>query len=125
MMARTLAQQPELLLLDEPTSNLDLKHQLLLMALVQGEVANGMAAVAVLHDLSLAARFADRLVLLSDGVVMADGPPASVITPANLRAAFEVDASVTPDPLTGRPRVNLMGPTSGTEETAGGETEVR
>ena len=60
LMARTLAQQPQLLLLDEPTSNLDLKHQLSLMALVRGEVANGLAAVAVLHDLSLAARFAAR-----------------------------------------------------------------
>ncbi len=110
MVARTLAQQPDLLLLDEPTSNLDLKHQLSLMALVRGEVANGLAAVAVLHDLSLAARFADRLVLLKDGVVMADGSPGSVLTPANLRAAFEVDATVSPDPLTGRPRVNLTGP---------------
>ena len=124
LMARTLAQQPELLLLDEPTSNLDLKHQLSLMALVRGEVANGLAAVAVLHDLSLAARFADRLVLLKGGVVMADGLPGSVLTPANLRAAFEVDATVSPDPLTGRPRVSLTGPAgggrTGADEASGG-----
>ncbi len=128
LMARTLAQQPELLLLDEPTSNLDLKHQLSLMALVRGEVANGLAAVAVLHDLSLAARFADRLVLLKEGAVMADGSPGSVLTSANLRAAFEVDATVSPDPLTGRPRVNLTGPAgsagTGADETSGGTVHL-
>ena len=128
LMARTLAQQPQLLLLDEPTSNLDLKHQLSLMALVRGEVANGLAAVAVLHDLSLAARFADRLVLLKEGSVMADGPPGSVLTPANLRAAFEVDATVSPDPLTGRPRVNLTGPAdaggAGMDEMPGGTVHL-
>ncbi|MCH8224015.1 MAG: ABC transporter ATP-binding protein [Chloroflexi bacterium] len=128
LMARTLAQQPELLLLDEPTSNLDLKHQLSLMALVRGEVANGLAAVAVLHDLSLAARFADRLVLLKDGVVMADGSPGSVLTPANLREAFEVDATVSSDPLTGRPRVNLTGPAgaggTGPDGSSGGTVHL-
>jgi iron complex transport system ATP-binding protein len=110
LMARALAQTPLVLLLDEPTSSLDLRHQLLMMEMVRGETANGIGAIAVLHDLSLASRFCDRMVILAEGQVVDDGPPEAVLTRENLRAAFEVDATVSIDPLTGRPRVALVGP---------------
>lgn len=112
LLARTLAQEPEVLLLDEPTASLDLKHQLTMMALVQAEVTHGIAAVAVMHDLSLAGRFCDRLLLLHRGRVIAEGAPGEVLTTENLRDAFGVDAAVGADPITGRPRVALLGPSA-------------
>ncbi len=110
LLARTLAQQPRVLLLDEPTTSLDLKHQLSMMTVVRGEVGNGLGAVAVMHDLSLAARFCDRLMLLDSGRVVVEGSPREVLTARHLRDVFEVDAAVGVDPLTGRPRVVLIGP---------------
>lgn len=127
LLARTLAQAPEVLLLDEPTVSLDLKHQLSMMALVQAEVTQGIAAVAVLHDLSLAGRFCDRLLLLHRGRVVADGAPGEVLSAENLRDAFEVDAAVVADPITGRPRVALLGPSadgSSRDERASGRVHL-
>ena len=75
--ARILAQQTPLLLLDEPTSSLDLHHQEHLMALARAAVDRGGTVVAVLHDLNLAAAYADRIVLLDQGRLVAVGPPAA------------------------------------------------
>ena len=78
--ARALAQEPRLLVLDEPTASLDLRHEMELFELVRGLVdASGLAAVLVTHDVNLAARFADRLVLLAGGAVRASGTPADVL----------------------------------------------
>lgn len=102
--ALALAQGTPTLLLDEPTTFLDVAHQLELLRLVRRRCDDrGTTVVVVLHDLNQAARFADRLVVLHGGRVVADGPPAAVLTPGLLRAVFDVDAVVVPDPVTGRP----------------------
>lgn len=102
--AMTLAQQTSVLLLDEPTTYLDVRHQVDLMRLVERlRDQHGVTVVMVLHDLNQAARHADRVVALRDGRVRADGPPSEAITVEMLREVFEVDAVVVPDPLTGRP----------------------
>lgn len=104
--AMALAQQTSTLLLDEPTTYLDIAHQLDVLELVrQLHDDQGATIVMVLHDLSMAARYADRIVALSAGRVVADGTPAEVITPALLTEVFDITADVITDPHTGRPHV--------------------
>lgn len=86
--ARVLAQQADVMLLDEPTASLDLRHQELVLASVTRHVAQGGAALVVLHDLNLAAAYAGRVVVLDGGRVAADGPPAGVLTPAVLEPVY-------------------------------------
>lgn len=102
--AMTLAQETGVLLLDEPTTYLDVRHQIDLMRLVERlRDDHGMTVVMVLHDLNQAARHADRMVAMRDGRVLADGPPGEVLTRATLRTVFDVEAVVIDDPVTGRP----------------------
>ncbi|MGE5578131.1 MAG: heme ABC transporter ATP-binding protein [Syntrophothermus sp.] len=104
--ARALAQEPRLLLLDEPTSHLDINYQIEVLDLMRRlNQKRGLAVVAVLHDLNLAAQYCNRLVLLSEGRVYADGEPGEVLTPANIRAVYGVEARVHRDALTGRPYI--------------------
>ena len=118
LLARTLAQQASVLLLDEPAANLDLKHRLSIMDVLRAEIdEREIAVVMALHDLSLAGRYCDRLALMSNGRIAAEGTPADVLTPANLREAFDVETFVESDPVTGRPQVSLLGP-------AGGQADV-
>ena len=91
MVARALAQIPKVLLADEPIAALDPYHQLRVMELIAGLGAHGSGVLAVLHDLSLAARYCDRLILLVDGAIAAVGKPDEVLTPETLRAAYGVD----------------------------------
>ncbi len=113
LLARTIAQQGEVMLLDEPTASLDLRHQLSTMEIVRREVAaRNIAAVVIVHDLSLAGRYCDRLMLMSEGRVTATGTPDAVLTSVNLRTAFDVETIVEPDPVTGRPHVTLLGASS-------------
>jgi iron complex transport system ATP-binding protein len=94
MVARALAQDPAVLLFDEPTAFLDLRHRLEVLLVLRGLAAAGRAALVVSHDLELAARFCDRLALLAGGRILADGPPADVLTPERLRVAYGVEAEV-------------------------------
>lgn len=109
-LALVLAQQTPVVLLDEPTSYLDLSHQVELLDLVRelpdptGERPRA-TVVAVLHELNLAARSADHIVAMAGGQVVAAGTPAEVLTPANLESIYGLDADVVPDPLLGHPVV--------------------
>jgi len=100
-LAQALAQQPTVLLLDEPVSHLDLNHRLQILELVRGLVDAGMAVLAVFHELELAARYSDRLAIVSSGGVPLVGKPADVLTPSTLREVFAVRAVIGTDPVTG------------------------
>ena len=94
LLARALATQAPVLLVDEPVAALDPRHQLVVLDVLRSQARAGTAVVAVMHDLSLAARFADRLVLMLDGRIAAHGAAAEVLTPAHLRQCFGVQALV-------------------------------
>jgi len=109
LIARALTQQPRLLLLDEPTANLDLQHQMGIMTMVRSLIQeDGLGAVAAVHDLELAAHFCDRLVLLHQGIIYAEGTPDEVLTPDHLRAVYGVDVRPYPDPITGHLRLAVL-----------------
>jgi iron complex transport system ATP-binding protein len=108
--AMALAQDPDILLLDEPTTFLDVAHQLeVLDLLLELNRERRTTVVMVLHDLNLAARYADTLVLMARGEVLASGTPAEVITAENLKEAFGLDARVVTDPVAGSPMVVPIG----------------
>ncbi len=98
MVARALVQDPRLLLFDEPTAYLDLRHRIDVLGRLRALAARGRSALVVSHDLGLAARFCDRLALLCDGRVLATGRPGDVLTRAHLHAAYGVDADVVAGP---------------------------
>jgi iron complex transport system ATP-binding protein len=105
-----LAQGTDLLLLDEPTTFLDLAHQIEVLELVRRLHSElGRTVVMVLHDLNLAARYADRLVAMRDGKVVAAGTPADVLTEGLLAEVFDLDAKVIEDPVAGTPLVIPIG----------------
>ncbi|WP_250447266.1 ABC transporter ATP-binding protein [Actinotalea sp. C106] len=103
--AMALAQQPEILLLDEPTSALDVAHQVEVLEVLRGEVTRGRTVVLVIHDLTLAARYADDLVVMAGGRVLARGEPVTTLTEEVVERAFGVRARLLEDPDTGRPVV--------------------
>jgi iron complex transport system ATP-binding protein len=101
-----LAQGTDLLLLDEPTTYLDLSHQIDVLELVgRLHTERGRTVVVVLHDLNLAARYAQRLVAMKDGVLVASGTPAEVLTEQLLADVFDLEARIVPDPVAGTPMV--------------------
>jgi iron complex transport system ATP-binding protein len=111
--ARALAQlwpgeggDPRYLLLDEPTASLDPAHQHLALRTARTLARDhGVGVLAVLHDVNLAAQYADRVVLLKDGAAIAQGTPADAFTPASLAACFRVEATVLPHPRSDRPLI--------------------
>lgn len=108
LLAQALAQRPRVLLLDEPTSHLDLRHQVeLLDYLSRLRQEKGTTVVAVLHDLNLAAAYCDRLLLLAGGRIVQDGSPATVLTERNIASVFGVEAVVTVA-AGGTPRVIIL-----------------
>jgi len=101
IIARALTQEPEVLLLDEPTSHLDINYQIEIMELLKRlTMQEGLIVIAVIHDLNLAAHYCDRLVLLHRGKVISIGTPESVLNTANIKDTFGVDAIVWRDAVT-------------------------
>ncbi|MFE1781918.1 ABC transporter ATP-binding protein [Streptomyces sp. NPDC059506] len=104
--AMALAQETDLLLLDEPTTYLDIAHQVEVLDLVRRlNRERGRTVVAVLHDLNQAARYADHLVAMRGGRIVAEGPPGDVVTAELVREVFGLESVVVPDPVTGGPMV--------------------
>ncbi len=104
--AMTLAQETDLLLLDEPTTFLDIHHQVDLLDLLTDLNRDaGRTIVMVLHDLNLACRYADHLIAMKQGRIAAEGAPSAVVTPELVTEVFGLDAQVVPDPVSGTPMV--------------------
>lgn len=115
LLARALAQQPGLLLLDEPTAHLDPKHALSIYQILTDLNRNeGLTVVLTSHDINLAARYCRRLVFLHAGVVAADGAPGDVLRPEIFRRVYEVEAHVGTDPITGTPHAVPFAPSKAT-----------
>lgn len=109
IIARALAQEPRILLLDEPTTALDINHQIEIMDIVTRlNRDQGVTILVVFHDLNLAAQYCDYLVALTEGTVFAIGPPAEVLTEDNVRDIYQAPVLVGTHPTTGRPQVSLL-----------------
>jgi len=109
ILARALAQEPRLLLLDEPTANLDLHHQVAMLELVRGLTRErGLAVLAAVHDLQLAALYCDRVALMHAGRIVSQGPPESVLTEPLLLEAFGQRVILSEHPTHGVPLVALV-----------------
>jgi len=109
VLARALATNASLLLLDEPTANLDLAHQAMMFRLVRQRCDScGASAVVITHDLNLAAAFSDEVLMLEDGCIAAKGKPAEVLTAENVRKVFDVDVMLDAHPVTGGVRVTSL-----------------
>jgi len=102
-LALALAQEPRVLLLDEPTTFLDLRHQVEVMEVLARLNQGGLTVIAVLHDLALASRYAQRIIAIADGKIALDGAPSEVLTPDALSRVFGLDMVALSDPRTGRP----------------------
>lgn len=108
VLARALAQETPVLLLDEPTASLDINHQIRTLELVRDLADEGKTVIAAIHDLNLAAHYCDDLLLLSEGRILDSGPPESVLTEANLGDAFDARAVVSRHPVTGAVYVTAL-----------------
>jgi iron complex transport system ATP-binding protein len=100
LVARALAQEPDIFLFDEPTSNLDIKNQLEIMDLAKNIVTElHKTVVMVVHDLNMAAHYSDRVALMSNGRIISYGPPRDILTAENIKQVYEVDVGITADNL--------------------------
>jgi iron complex transport system ATP-binding protein len=104
LIARALAQEPNLIILDEPTNHLDIRHQLEILRLLRDL---GLSVVTTLHDLNLAAAFADRVLLLDKGRLVGAGRPDEILTAEAIRSAFEVEAAIDRHPWVAAPRFSF------------------
>ncbi|MBX3069504.1 MAG: heme ABC transporter ATP-binding protein [Thermomicrobiales bacterium] len=118
-LARVLAQEAPLLLLDEPTAALDLRHQQLVQQIARDYANAGATIVMIVHDLNYAAALADRIVLMSNGSIAANGGPSAILTPAMVRDVFECDVVVTYHPEDGTPVVLPMKKTGSVVRSSG------
>jgi len=109
LIARALAQQPQIILLDESTAFLDIKHQIAFFDIIKGlNRDEGMTVVAVTHDMNLASLYCDRIMLLNNGSIHVIGSPGEVITESNIKEVYDTDVLIDPNPVTGSPRVTLL-----------------
>lgn len=109
LIARALAQEPDVVLLDEPTAHLDINHQIEILDLIRTLSAErGLATLVVLHDLNLASQYCDSLMLLAGGRLLAHGAPREVVTEEHIRAAYGADVQVRVQSSTGKPYVTLL-----------------
>ncbi|MFC6904521.1 heme ABC transporter ATP-binding protein [Halalkalicoccus tibetensis] len=116
VLARALAQDTPILLLDEPTASLDINHQIRTLELVRELADEGKTVIAAIHDLNLAAHYCDELLLLSGGRILESGPPERVLTEANLAEAFDARAVVSRHPVTGAVYVTALPERGGDRE---------
>jgi len=114
--ARALAQEPNVLLLDEPTASLDVRHEMEILELLRASADRGITVFLITHHLDLAARFADRLLLLDRGKVAAEGEPREVLQEETLQRVYEWPISVSDDPATGLPRVTPLSTVAGSDQ---------
>ncbi len=115
MLARGLAQDPEILLLDEPTSNLDIRHQLEVTSILRElSLYRDMLVIMISHDINIAAKFSDRMILLKEGTIYAAGAPEEVVTADNIREVYGVDCEIMVSD--GRPHVILKMPVGWEEQ---------
>lgn len=105
LLARALTQEPALLLMDEPTNHLDIQAQLHTLGLMRSLAGEGLAVLAALHDLTLAARYADTVIVLDQGRVVAAGAPADTLTPELMQVVYGVRADVITHPVDGTPLI--------------------
>lgn len=100
--ARALAQNTSIIVMDEPTANLDIQYQLKILKLMREYTNRGVCVVTAIHDLSLASRYADKLILLKEGQIISSGLPQDVLVSENIKASYGISALVYNDPLTGK-----------------------
>ena len=109
LIARALAQQPQIMLLDEPTAFLDIKHQIDFFDLIKTLNKNQtLTVIGVTHDINLASLYCDRIILLRDGHIHCMGSPEEVIAESHIREVYETNVTVDRNPVTGQPRVTLL-----------------
>jgi len=106
ILAMALAQEPKLLLLDEPTAHLDINHQVEILSLVRSlNREQGLTVIGAMHDLNLAALYFNRVILLKQGSIVADGPPEKVLTEESIKEVFSASVQVTQHPVTKSPHI--------------------
>ena len=107
--AMALAQEPDILLLDEPTTYLDVAHQIDVLDLLTDLAHRGTAVVVVMHELNLATRYADQLIAMKDGAIVTSGAPREIVTSGLVRDVFGLDAAIVDDPVSATPLVVPIG----------------
>ena len=109
LIARALAQQPRIMLLDEPTAFLDIKHQIDFFDLIKTLNKNQtLTVIGVTHDINLASLYCDRIILLRDGHIHCMGSPEEAIAESHIKEVYETNVAVDRNPVTGQPRVTLL-----------------
>ncbi len=108
LVARALAQATPVILFDEPTASLDINHQIKLLSLITGLADDGHTVLTAIHDLELAARFCDQIVLLSDGVIAARGQPSTVLTAETIQETFGIEVAIGTNSATDTPTITPL-----------------
>jgi iron complex transport system ATP-binding protein len=109
LLARALTQEPQLLLLDEPTANLDIKHKMQIMNMLRSFNKNdGLTIVMASHDIDLSVEYCSTIILLKNGEIFVEGTPDEVVTKENILQVFAYDAFIDKSPVSGKPRINLV-----------------